>query len=113
MWDLASGLSASFSREVITHPIFNLTLWETTFNSEKWIEETNHRFWWNESITWNLVAIILSKAQNSTTWQHISSKIWDETVKFFFDRAKNNFVVKDYRNWKVVDINHLEDLCRA
>jgi hypothetical protein len=26
MWDLASGLSASFSREVITHPIFNLTL---------------------------------------------------------------------------------------
>ena len=98
-------------KEVAWQPVVNLVLWHTTIDSETWEEITSNEFVRDDKLIWNLMATVLSKANNSSTWKKISSKLADWSYKIFFDKNKNEFFAQNNTgNKKLISLNHLEDL---
>lgn len=98
-------------KEVAWQPVVNLVLWHTTIDSETWEEITSNEFVRDDKLIWNLMATVLSKANNSSTWKKISSKLADWSYKIFFDKNKNEFFAQNHNgNKKLISLNHLEDL---
>ena len=101
-------------KEIVGQPVVNLVLWHKTFDSDTWIESSTHELVRDDRLVWNLMATVLSQANNSSTWKKISSKLSDGTYKILFDKDKKEFFAKNQlTNEKPISLSHLENLVVA